>query len=431
MNRRLSLSSVSIFIALAALAGCGGGGGANSSPSTPVSYTYTSTTSRGDLVNYTITGSSAAIQWNVTDTVGAINYTWNIAASCSEQDATYGHRSCTIASAVCTAGATVCPIISPRGSFQMLEVPGLALIANIPVATASGASGSTRDELHAGFITGGCPTDVSGDYVYIMTGHPSNLSAGTDLFGIYRSDATFNAVTHADFGMETVGAAALNAAVANYATNAANPTGAEMFTGSSCENGVFTRTLNGSIFRLNITRGGSLILDAPAGQGGLISFKTTIAATLADLAQRNWWGITFPDQGESELLSLRTGTVNAGAVELNGQSNAGATILNIPIKPASGGAALSPANKFNAPADYTASGNVLAGTYPAPANIPGLFQIDDSPGSNIVTVASRVGSQVMLYGVVFNHRDRNGLGCTPGAANCELRNSGNFIIFSH
>lgn len=429
MNRRLSLSS-SILIALALLAGCGSGG-SNSSPSTPVSYTYTSTTSRGDLVNYTITGSSAAIQWNVTDAVGVIDYTWNIAATCSEQDVTYGHRSCTIASAVCTAGATVCPIISPSGSFQMLEVPGTALIANIPVATASGASGSTRDELHAGFISGGCPTDVSGDYAYVMTGHPSNLSAGTDLFGVYRSDATFNAVTHADFGMETVGAAALNTAVADYATNAANPTGAELFTGSSCENGVFSRRLNGSIFRLNITRAGSMILDAPAGQGGLISFKTTIAATLADFAQRNWWGITFPDQGESELLSLSTGTVNAGAVELSGQSNAGGAISDIFIKPASGGAALSPANKFDAPGDYTASGNVLLGTYPTPANIPGLFQIDDLLESNIVTVASRVGSQVMLYGVVFNHRDQNGLGCAPGAANCELRNSGNFIIFSH
>lgn len=429
MTRKLgSASIVFTLLVLAVLAACSGG---KDSASAPTSNTYTSTTSRGDLVNYTITGSNAAIQWNVTDNVGAINYTWNVAATCGALDTTYGYRDCTIASASCAAGAVACPTSLPSGTIQLMEMPGTALIVHVPAAVAAAADGSTHEELHAGFISGGCPSDVSGDYAFIMTGHANAASSGENLFGIYRSDATFNNVTHADFGMITAGTDSLNTAVAKYATNPGNPGGAETLIGTTCQNGVFTRTLSGSTMRLNITSGGSLIIDMPADQGGLISFKTSSAATLADIASHNWWGLTFPDNGSAEPFNLTTKAVAAGAVSADVLTTSGGSSLNIPIKPATGGAALTPANKFAAPAAYTSSGNALQLTYAAPGNIPGLFLIDEAPDSKIVAIASKVGTQVMLYGVVFNFRDAAGAGCMEGSAGCIPRNSGNFIAFTH
>ncbi|HEX5636834.1 MAG TPA: hypothetical protein VFY78_07080, partial [Gammaproteobacteria bacterium] len=299
MDSKFFVASVFSLIALATLTACGGDGGGG-----PTSYTYNSTTSRGDLVNYTITGSNASIQWHVTNNVGAISFTWNTTATCGAHDATYGHRTCTIVSSTCTAGVEACPVTLPSGDIEILEIPGTALIAHVPTAVAWLADGSTHDELHTGFISGGCPADVSGDYAYVSTGRANGTNSATDLFGIYRSDATFNEITHADFGMTTVGSAALNTAVANYVTS--DTAGAVTLTGDSCANGIFTRGLNGQTTRLNITQGSGFIFDFPAGQGGLIALKTSTAALLADLAGRNWRGISFPDTIEPELLSVTT-----------------------------------------------------------------------------------------------------------------------------
>ena len=91
MNIKSGLSRIPVLLMITALTACGGdsdGGGGGG----PTSYTYNSTTSRGDLVNYTITGSNASIEWNVTNDVGAISFTWNTTATCGAHDATYGCR---------------------------------------------------------------------------------------------------------------------------------------------------------------------------------------------------------------------------------------------------------------------------------------------------------------------------------------------------
>ena len=132
-------------------------------------------------------------------------------------------------------------------------------------------------------------------------------------------------------------------------------------------------------------------------------------------------------------MSVTTSAVSTGSVSLSGMASDGETISGALVKPATGGAALTPANKFNAPANYlfANSGNPLQTTYPTPGHIPGLFQIDQAPDSKIVAIASRVGTQIMLYGVQFYFRDGSGAGCTAGDAGCIPRNSGNFILFSH
>ncbi len=430
MNSKFGLVSMSTLLVVAVLAACGGGdSGGSPDPSPPVtpSHEYISTTSRGDLVSYTITGADVAIQWNVTNDMGVINYTWNIAASCGAPDTTYGYRNCSIASASCTVGAAVvCPAATPDGTFQLMEITGTALVVHVPLTIAMLTDGSAHDELHAGFISGGCPTDVSGDYSYVLTGRANGSHSATDLFGVYRSDATFNNIIHADFSMGTVGEAAISTAVSDYTTF--DPHGAVTLTGNTCQNGVFVRELAGATTRLNVTSGSGFIFDFPAGQGGVIAIKTTTAAALADLAGHNWWGISFPDNGTTELLNMTTTAVVAGAVSISGTSTSGASIPATPIVPAIDESA--PGSKFGLPASYTASGNVLLASYPTPGNIPGLFLID-TPERNIVTVASKVGTQVMLYGVTFEYRNASGGSCVIFDAECIPRVSGNFIAFTH
>ena len=223
----------------------------------------------------------------------------------------------------------------------------------------------------------------------------------------------------------------LNAAVATYDTNPNNAAGIENFTGTGCTNGVFTRTAsNGDLFRLNVTSGGTFILDLPAGSGGILSFKTTNAAAISDLASRNWWGLSFPDNGGPELLNVTSGALAAGAVPFSG--NTMNSSVSGSFIPATGGAALTPSNKLDAPAAYTSSNNALVGTYAAPKDIPGLIQIANQNGeANIVAIASKAGNQVMMFGVVYNYRTQSGAGCSAGSLNCLLRNTGNFIVFSH
>ncbi|MDH4201012.1 MAG: hypothetical protein OEV66_11640, partial [Spirochaetia bacterium] len=103
-------------------------------------------------------------------------------------------------------------------------------------------------------------------------------------------------------------------------------------------------------------------------------------------------------------------------------------ITSVPIQPVSDAAL---AAKFAAPAAYTSSGNALQTTYAAPINIPGLMQISQAPDSNIVVVASKTGSQVMMFGTIYNFRNATGTGCAAGTAGCMPRNAGNFIVFSH
>jgi hypothetical protein len=70
-------------------------------------------------------------------------------------------------------------------------------------------------------------------------------------------------------------------------------------TGSGCDDGARTRTLSGgATVRLAASSSGALIADLPSGQGGIVAFKTTNAATLADFAGKSFGGISFSDNEE-------------------------------------------------------------------------------------------------------------------------------------
>ncbi len=171
------------------MAGCNS---SSSSSSTPATTTYSTTSSKGDYAEWTITGSALNATWYVENTTGAIDYTYTIAANCGDPDS-YGVRSCAITSSSCDDGVSLCSSTTPpSGSFDMMDVPGVALFVHT-------GSGSTA-QLHIGFAkdSTACTADISGDYTMIYTG-----LGRQENFGVYRSDASFINIIHADFGFDT------------------------------------------------------------------------------------------------------------------------------------------------------------------------------------------------------------------------------------
>jgi len=124
------------------------------------------------------------------------------------------------------------------------------------------------------------------------------------------SDTNFIDVVHSDFGFDDSGIATTTPTVM-YRSGSDSVT----FGDSGCNNGVRTRTDMGGTdtFRAMITQSGLFLLDLPAGQGGLVAFKTAKAATVADFANKNFKGISFPDDSGPELISATSGAMSTGA----------------------------------------------------------------------------------------------------------------------
>jgi len=188
MTRRKRTGIISaLFLGIALiLTGCGGGS------SSPGSTTYSTTSNKGDYSEWTLSGNSLNANWEVINSTGDVNYTYTIAATCSAADADSVHQ-CTISTASCADGLATCPTTLPAGTFDMMEVPGVALL----VHTTENSGG---DELQVGFVkdANACNDDVSGDYTDIRTGIGLR-----DSFGMYRSDNNFLNVVHSDFGFDT------------------------------------------------------------------------------------------------------------------------------------------------------------------------------------------------------------------------------------
>lgn len=278
--------------ALFMLTACGGGGGGDSGTTntnnTP--YTYATTSSKGDYSEWTLSGNHLDATWTTVQSDGQVAYTTIISATCGAEDS-FGVRSCTIDSSSCMDGASVCPAAGPTGSFNLREVPGVALYAEI--------DSITDPQLHLGFVkdSGACSQDVSGDYTSIRTG----LGVAEN-FGLYRSDSDFINILHSDFGFDTPDS--------NSSQTLAYRTGSESETlvDGGCIAGVRIREMGGGIIvRSMITDSGLFVLDLPAGQGGLLSFRVDNAATLADFANKSFGGISYPDNDTPRFVNAEFG----------------------------------------------------------------------------------------------------------------------------
>ncbi|MCW9047521.1 MAG: hypothetical protein OQK46_05525 [Gammaproteobacteria bacterium] len=351
--------------------------------------------------------------WNLISTTGAIDSTWDVTATCGTPDS-YGVRACILDSSSCTDGASVCTGSFPA-SFDLMDVPGVALF----VHTGSGADA----QLHIGFAkdSTACAQDVSGDYTMIHTGLGNNEN-----FGMYRSDANFISISHSDFGFDT--------ADSNLTQTLAYRTGtpSSVLTNDGCVDGVRTRGLGGGeTIRSMMTASGLFVLDFPAGQGGLISFKTSNAATLADFANKSFGGISFPDNSNPEPISATSGAVSGNNITLSATINGVSESLDINALGIAATASNPTYPDFNvAPAGYPA--NALAIDYATPTNIPGLFKIDNpSDNGRVIIAAMLFNDKVIAVGMVYNLRNTGDT--NPATGNPfeteGLYNTGNFLLF--
>jgi hypothetical protein len=298
----------------------------------------------------------------------------------------------------------------------MMEAPGVALF----VHTGSGSSA----QLHVGFLKDdtACTQDVSGDYTMIYTG-----LGLTDSFGVYRSDSNFINVLHADFGFDSAGATVTPNVVYNTGSES------EMLGDGGCVHGVRTRTdgIGGQI-RSMMTASGLFILDLPSGQGGLVSFKTSIAAGLADFERKTLTGISFPDNDVAEPIRAEFGAVSGSQIDVD-VTFGGGGVSTFNLKALSTAATVTSPSypDFTAtPAGYGAS--VLSATYANPGTIPGLFKIDSlTDTGRIVLAAMRFSGKVIFVGMVYNYRTTADINPSTGTnfVASGLYNTGNFLLF--
>jgi hypothetical protein len=372
--------------------------------------TYGSTSSVGDYSQWTIDGNDLDVIWQRISTTGEVEKVYTVGATCTAADADFGYRTCTFESFSCADGTVACTSEdNATGDFHVLEIPGVAIVVHM--------DGAGSGELHFGFSLdgAGCSTDVSGDYVY------GRLNIGSDeVLGIYRVDSAFETVSHAGFGFSgtVTGTHALQYFTSGGGTDTLGDVG--------CTNGVRTRTFaSGSgpaTLRAMMTNSGMFILDFPSGQGGLVSYKTDAAATLADFAGKEWTGISFTDEGETRLLSATTAALTGSEVPLSRVAflnDATDTSGNIKFTTLSGA-------PFNTPTDYTSATDLggLNTAYPTVANFPGLFRITGING-NTTLFGMKFNNKVIAFGINYNDRDHDSNPGTPAV----IRNTGNFILF--
>lgn len=386
-------------------------------------YTYSTTSNVGDYAEWTYSGTTISVKWSKISSTGAVSGVMNVSASCGSEDATYAYRTCTVSSASCSSGS--CGTLPTNGStFNMLEVPGVALFVHT-------GSGSTA-QLHTGFLldSNGCNVNVSGDYTYMHVGVGKE-----EIFGLYRTDSTFNSVTHAEFGFLNTTSSTTNPTI-KYTTAGGTGNGIESLGGSTCSSGVRTRTLSTNTIRSMMTASGLFILDLPSGQGGLVSFKTTNAATLADLANKNLKGITFPDNGSPQTVAITSGAVSGSSVSFTGTMSGGSlgvTSANITALSNTTNTATAPAYpNFTSIGSGTYSNNSLSSTYANPSTIPGLFRVEGSfaDTGRLVIAFMKVNGKILGFGAVYNYRTAGTIPTTGITYSTNgMYNSGNFILF--
>ena len=408
-----------VAVLLLGVVACGGSG--SSSPSvTAASNTYSTTSSKGDYSEWTLTGNSLNASWEVINTTGGVDYTYTIAASCGSADAN-NMRSCVIDSASCSDGAAACPTSLPSGAFNIMEVPGVALLAQTTASTGG-------DDLHAGFVKSAtaCSDDVSGDYTFIRTGVGLQEN-----FGLFRSDANLINILHSDFGFDTTAttASAYTSQAVAYRTSSA----AETLADNGCNNGVRLRTTSGGEgVRAMMTASGLYVLDLPAGSGGLLAFKTSKAAALSDFAGKSFGGISFPDNGSPQPFNANAGAVVGGKIDVTVSLSGGTTFNIMELTTDTGLTNPTDADFTVTPTGYNSS--PLATSYPTPKDIPGLFKLGNLTDSGrVVMAAMQYNGKLIAIGFVYNYRDSSFSFDNPSTGNPfagpGLYNSGNFILF--
>ena len=403
--------SVIFLMSIALFYGCG----ESESSTIPrvETQTYSTTSTKGDYTEWSINdeGTVHAV-WQVINTRGGTDYTHTFDARCASPTTT-GLQSCNFTTVSCSAGLLACPPL-PSGSFSMMNIPDVAIFVETD-------DGVTR-QLHVGFVKddNACSEDVSGDYVSMHLGLGKR-----DIFGLYRSDENFINISHADFGFET--------SDANVHQTLSYNTGREsaILVDKGCVDGVREREIAGGLVRSMMTKSGLFVLDLPAGQGGMLSFKVQNSATLEEIANKNFGGYVFPDNTEAVAISLSSSAVIDNRV--NWDTLIGEARMSLRIMPlGTSDSMTSPAypSFSSSPTDYTRS--TLFSSYTTPSNISGFYKLDGlNDDERVIISALKHNGKIVLLGGFYNYRTLADINPATGSNFREsgLYNTGSFILF--
>jgi hypothetical protein len=393
--------------------------GSSATASLVASYITSSNT--GDLATFTFNGNTMTLTWVVTTpSTGLVNKTLEATASCATADSIYGSQACTVVASSCLSGAAAClssdaPAIG--GVFQTIQAPGTGLLVLPP----------GNGQLFVGVTAGSCAASVAGDYIGI------DLGLGQfDTFSLFRVDSAFSDILKADF--RTSGTA--NYTVANIDYDSQTGTTIQPV-GLTCANGIRTFTLGGAQLSATLTENGMLVIDRPSGQGGILAFDISDAATIADLANAVLVGIEFPDNGPPMRMAISTGAAGSTSVPITQIRFDSASPPPSPPDIEVFGAATSPFTGNSPPLTvsggtaWNPSGNALATDYPDLSHVPGLFHLPPGVGDtgNVIAAAMKVGGKVLLFGAVTNDRSAGIHGVGAVATFSAFPGTGSFIAF--
>lgn len=408
--------STALTLTLALAAGCGDSQDAgpdvppDASPDAPPesqAHRYTTTSNVGDLSTWTIDGDTLTVEWQDISTTGEVERTYHATAACDPVDAQFGDRSCLVqGDGDCVPGTAACADgdgLSDGDLLRVFEIPGVAILVS-----------ANNSQLHTGFAAGNCEDVAVDDYTFINVGLGQH-----DIFGLFRTNADFTNAVHMDFGFSDDPENEIS-----YRTS--DPAGiVPSITSSPCSGGVRELTIDATNdkIRLVLTAAGHLVLDKPEGAGGLLAVNAANAASVADFAGKSWGGITFPDDGEPELVDLTTGPLTNGAVPVTQivVSAHGDITPDHPVSIHDGTTATKLNEQLLEPNDpYNTNNIVFGGDYTGgPAELPGIFELDPvMDETTLIGVGATVDGKTMLFGAVVNQFD--------GPENAI---KGNFIIF--
>jgi hypothetical protein len=376
---------VSLWLALAS---CSGGVTETGNPS----RTYITAGSDGTFGTWQVSSSGFSASLGVTAaSTGVIQYTFSLSGSCGSPGE-FGFRPCTISLSGCQNGSASCVSPPAVGAlFYLLEMPGVALLAYSP----------SDQKFHSGSVLGSCGSDVSGDYVSMPT-----ALGGVNLFGMYRSDAALQNLIGSEFAL-------LNGSPPSlfYTTTDGSGTGATSTSSMTCSGGVRTFVVDGIPVRSTTTASGLWTFSLPAGQGGSISFRTSLAATSQDLVTRTLYGFIAADSGTVVLARLGTGGLQAGGVSLGSLTISTGQEFDLSSETIQSVKSIGSTFGFNGNppgfSGYSYGNNLLQPTYPTPGDIPGLFISQPVPGSaqgTIYGVMRGSTGKLILYGSGFDVR---------------------------
>lgn len=410
----------------AAFSGCG-------SSSVNGNYTYNTTSTASTVKRGARSGDSRFGTWTFADGTltatlattnsGTVQYTVTVKATCAAPSSDFGFQVCTtIDGSSCADGAVSCPADAapPTGTnFFLKTVEGVALFA---------LAGS---ELHAGIVQGSCDANIAGDYLF------SHMGVGShELLGMYRLTANFASIIHADFGVRATSTASHPyPKEAVYTTGDAN--GAITPTSPACTNGVWTFGAGGGgQIKATLTDSGLFMLDTGDGDGGgILSFKESNGALLADLSGKTLQGIQFPDNSTPSPIAVTFDTAGATSITaaakfgtISGTTITAGSPQAVTIKPASqvSDATLDLQSLVDEDGMNPYASNALHTAFANLAAPKGLFYVVPTSPTDEGTVflsIAKLNSKLVAFGVVFN--DRTGT-VDPLVA---LPNTGAFIAF--